>query len=128
MKFIATLRIAYDVPDEVEANLVANEFVSALGPSLEDGDTVDITQVIPFESALQITPEEMVQQLRRSVDLLIATRIEKCIDVARYLDTTAWVLERRAEETFDTGGYDYGLFEDKVNRILQRVPRHKGGA
>jgi len=121
-KFVATLRTIFDAQDEMEAILMANEFQERIADLLDEDDIVDVTQVIPFETARQIPSAEMIEQLRRSRDLLIKTRIVQCFELARELDKTAWTLEHRAEPGFDMAGYDWGAFLDLTNRLLERKP------
>lgn len=124
MKFLATVRVTYDADDEADAHAAGNELVEVLcSHFLEEDDTADVTQILPLDVPHQVSPDEIVAQLRRSVDLLIATRVVQCIDLARELDKTAWILLHRAEETFDISGYPYGDFQDRVNSILERKPR-----
>lgn len=117
-RYIATLRLTYAVETALDAQMVGIEATELLSNKLlEDGDTCDITQIIPM-SLENVTPEEMVQQLRRSVDLLIKTKIVQCVDLARELHKTAWILEHRREDNFDVSGYDYGSFNDRIEEIL----------
>lgn len=118
-KYLATVRITFEAEDEVEAQLIGNEVSETLDKILEDEDTIDVTQIIPFgvDSA---TPEEMVAEMRRVRDMLIRTRIIQCFDLAKEIDKQAWILEHRAEETFDLTGYNYTKFFDHVDRVLGR--------
>jgi len=118
--FIGTIRCVIEAQDELEARLEMNEVVEAAAEVLDEGETIDVTQIIPIELQRAIEPAEMVEQLRRSRDLLIKTRIVQCFELARELDKTAWVLEHRAEESFDLSGYDWGEFMDLTNRLLGR--------
>ncbi len=119
-QFIGTIRCVIEAQDELGARLEMNEIVEAGGELLEDGETIDVTQIIPAELQGVVEPAEMVEQLRRSRDMLIKTRIIQCFELARELDKTAWVLEHRAEESFDLSGYDWGVFMDLTNKLLER--------
>jgi len=124
MKFLATVRVTYDADDEASAHAAGYELVEVLSKYfLEDDDTADVTQILSLDVPEQVNPAEIVAQLHRSVDLLIATRVIQCIDLARELDKASWILEHRIEATFDLSGYSYGDFQDKVNEILGRKPR-----
>ena len=119
-QFIATLRSGYGAKDELEAALIANEFQEAIAGLLDEDDTVDVTQVIPFSLPGRVEPAEIVELLRRCRDVLIMTRIMQCFELAKDLDRTAWVLEHRQEESFDVSGYDYGKVFDRADELLGR--------
>jgi hypothetical protein len=106
--------------DELEARLEMNELVEAAAELLEDGETIDVTQIIPVEAQGVVEPTEMVEQLRRSRDLLIKTRIVQCYDMAREMDKMAWILQHRLEQSFDATGYDYGTFVELTDKLLGR--------
>lgn len=118
-KFMATLRVTFGAETPVDAHLVGFEITEAVGNMLEDGDTVDVTQIIPLTLAHEnISPEEMVSQLHRTIDLLIKTKIIQCFEQAKELHKTAWILEHRREEHFDLSGYDYGAFYDRMEELI----------
>jgi hypothetical protein len=121
--FIGTIRCVLEAQDELEARLEMNEIVEAGAELLDDQETIDITQIVPAELQGVIEPAEMVEQLRRSRDMLIKTRIVQCFELARELDKTAWILEHRAEESFDLSGYDWGAFMDLTDKLLGRRER-----
>lgn len=124
MKYLVTLRVTFDAEDELEARLIGNEIQEVLDKHvLEDDDTVDVTQVIPYGLLDQTTPEEIVAYMRRTVDLLISTRIVQCVELAQELDKTAWVLEHRDEHTFDITNYDYAAFQQRISDVLGRQRR-----
>lgn len=119
-QFIATLRSVYGADDELEAALMANEFQEAIADKLDEGETVDVTQVIPYSLPARVEPAEVVELLRRCRDVLIMTRIVQCFELAKDLDRTAWVLEHRQEESFDISGYDYGKVFERADELLGR--------
>ncbi len=115
-RFVATLRSIFDAPDELGARLVAHELQEAVAALLEDGESVDVTQVIPVESAsTHVEPTELVEQLYRTRDMLIKTRITQCFDLASWIDRVSWILEHRQEATFDLAGYDCARVMDVAN-------------
>lgn len=118
--FIATLRSVFGADDELEAMLVANELQEAIANLLDDDDTVDVTQVIPYSLGKQIEPAEIVEQLRRCRDILIVTRIVQCFELAKEIDKVAWILEHRNEQAFDLTGYDHGAIFDRADKLLGR--------
>ena len=119
------MRLSFQAEDEVEAKIICDELESVIAHQLEDDESAEagVTQLLPFGSA-GLSPQETVEQLRRSRDLLILTRISQCFDLARELDKVAWVLEHRNEETFDLASYDWGSFMDRVNTLLGRKGRN----
>jgi len=112
----------FDAEDALEARLIANELQEAVAEQLDEDDTVDVTQVIPIETASEhVEPSELVEQLYRCRDLLIKTRIVQCYDLAGWVDRTGWILEHRQEDTFDVTGYDHGRVMDRANILLGRA-------
>lgn len=122
-KYLATLRVTFDADGDLDAQLIANECAEHVGDTLEDEDTVDVTQVIPWGLEGIVSPEELVAQMRRVIVLLVKTRIIQCYDMAGELHKMAWILENRNESTFDLSNYDYGAFQQLVNETLHRTPR-----
>lgn len=119
-QFIATLRATFEADDEVEAALMANELVEAAADIMDEGATLDVTQVIPLDLKRKIEPAELVEQLRKSRDMLILTRIIQCFELAKELDKIAWILEHRSEDSFDLAGYDYTAPYDRADELLGR--------
>jgi hypothetical protein len=128
MKYLATIRCIFDAEDELEARLDANEIVETVNSAdiLDEDDTMDVTQIIPYELQRAVEPAEMVNAMRNCRDMLIRTRITQCYDLARELDKTAWILEHRAEESFDLSGYDWGEMLLLTDRLLGRTHGVRG--
>jgi hypothetical protein len=120
MKYLATLRATFDAEDELEAQLLTHDMTERLDSLLEDDDTVDVTQLIPFGVLGEVEPAELVNLMRRVRDMLIMTRIVQCFDLAKGIDQTAWILEHRAEATFDLSGYNYTALFDRADELLGR--------
>lgn len=120
-RFLATMRASFHAEDEVEARLIANEIEEAVSTILDEGDTLDITQIIPVDLQDQIEPTEVVNQLRLTVDMLIKTRIIQCYESARELHKIAWILEHRREDSFDLTAYDYTEFFERADMLLGRT-------
>lgn len=119
-KFLATMRVTFDADDEVEARIIGNELAEALAKHvLEDDDTADVTQIIPMFLPDAVTPEEVVGQLRRCIDMLIKTRISQCVDLAQWMHRVAWLLETRSENDYSLANYDYGEFMKHMTNLLQ---------
>jgi len=122
MKYIATMRLVLEAEDDVAADLAAEEVREAAAQALDEDvdETIDVTQVIKADLSGAVEPAEVVEQLRRSRDLLILTRLKTCFELAKELDKVAWVLEHRREDTFDLGSYDYGSFFDRARELLDQ--------
>jgi len=118
MKYLATIRVTFDAEDEIEAQLVAHDLVETTQGFLEEDDTIDVTQVVPFGRIAIVEPAELVTALRRACDMLITTRITQCFELAKDIHRTAWILEHRGEETFDLSGYDYGAIFTRAKELL----------
>ena len=119
-QFIATLRSVFDAEDELSAALVANELQEAVAALLDEDDTVDVTQVIPYDLPSRVEPTEIVELLRRCRDVLIMTRVVQLFELAKEIDKAAWILEHRNEQSFDLSGYDYGAVFDRADELLGR--------
>ena len=120
-KYIITLRVIYDGPDEMDAKLAANDLHDHTREILKDDDSVYVTQILPYEGHYRaVEPTELVESMRHCVDLLIMTKITQCFELAQSLDKTAWVLEHRDEETFDLNGYDHAAIFDRAKILLGR--------
>lgn len=117
-RFIATYRYVFLAEDEVEAHVMANQVQELL--DVEDGDSFDVTQIIPADIRGRIEPAELCEQLRKCRDMLILTRIIQCLEQAKELDKIAWILEHRSEESFDLAGYDYGAVYDRAEELLKK--------
>jgi len=119
-QFIATLRSVFGAEDELSAALVANELQEAVATLLDEDDTVDVTQVIPYDLPDRVEPAEIGELLRRCRDVLIMTRVIQLVELAKELDKAAWILEHRNEQSFDLSGYDYGKVFDRAEELLGR--------
>lgn len=119
-RFVATLRAVFDADDEVTAILAAERIrENGIADLDEDeGDELNVTQVT--SNALDISPDEVLEQLEKARNLLIRTRIKQCFEQARELDKIIYALRHRDEESFDMRGYDYGNFMDIAEEILTK--------
>ncbi len=118
--FLATLRTTFHAEDEVEARLVANEIEEAASTVLDEEDVLELTQVIPYDVTSAVEPTELINQMRLVRDMLIKTRIIQCFEEAQAIDKIAWILEHRAEDTFDLSGYDHTAFFERSEKLLGR--------
>lgn len=118
--WIATLRAVYRAEDEVEAIMVADQIKVNGEKDLDpdDGDTLDVTQVT--QNLLALSPQETVQLLRRARNQLIRTRVKDCLDVARELDKSIFMLANRSEGNagYELAGYDYASFMEVMEEVL----------
>lgn len=117
-QYTAVLKAVFEAPSDVDAILIA-ENVRELGLAVlsqEDDDSIDVVDVSPT-LLLKYDRIELVRVMRKTRNMLIATRIRQCFDLAREIDKTAWILDHRAEEHFDVTGYNYGDFMTLARRI-----------
>lgn len=118
--WVATLRAVFRAEDEVTAIMIADQIKVNGEKDLEedDGDTLDVTQVT--QNLLTISPQETVQLLRRARNQLIRTRVKDCLDVARELDKSIFMLANRSEHDtgYELAGYDYAGFMEIVTEVL----------
>lgn len=122
-QYLATLRALFDADDEVEATLIANQISENARADLDEDQVVEVTQVMAYSISMPVEPAELVAKMRGVRDMLICTRIKQCFDLAKQIDEMAWVLENRAEETFEhTGmaGYDHGAIFALAEKLLGR--------
>lgn len=119
-RYVATMRVTFHAEDETEAVVEADHLAQAVENMLEEGDTLDLTQVIAMDLTRALEPQELVERMRFMAKALVATRVRECYDLGSWLWRTAWVLEHRAEDSFDAGGYDHGEFVSIAGAILKR--------
>ena len=116
--YIATLRAVYRASDDVEAIMVADQIKVNGEKDLEEGDSLDVTQVT--QNAASLSPEESLALLRRARNALIRTRAQMCFDTARELDKCMYMMSVRSEQNkgYELSGYDYGKFMDIAQEVL----------
>ena len=117
-QYIATLRLTFLESDDVTANVTAELIRERASQLIEEEDTLEVTQVIPFSIDAPVEPAELVNQIRLTAKMLIATRIKDCFELAQWMHKTAWILEHRAEATGSDAGYDYGDWLEFANQVL----------
>ncbi len=117
-RYVSTLRAVYDAKDDVEAILIAHQIRvnGAVDLDEDEGDVLDVTQTT--SNSLELTPDELLTQLRVSRNLLIKTRIKECFNQARDLDQLIYTLKNREEPGFSISGYSYADFMDLAQSIL----------
>lgn len=118
-KYVATFRAEFDADDDVTAAIIADQIRLNGSQDLdeEEGDDLECTQVT--SQALDLRPEELLEHLKRSRDLLIKTRIKQCFNLAQDLDKILYALEFREDPGFVMGSYDYGRFMDHALTLLE---------
>src|SRR4051812_33563914 len=94
--WIATLRAVYEADSEVDAIMIADQIKVNGEVDLEESDSLDVTQVT--QNLAQVTPEEVVQILRKARNACIRTRTKEGYDLGRELDKFSFVLKNRSEE------------------------------
>lgn len=120
-QYIATMRLTFFESDDVTANVTAELIRERASELIEEEDTLEVTQVLPFSLNAPIEPTELVNQMRLTSAMLISTRIKECFELAQWLHKQAWILEHRGEEMFSDGAYDYGMWLEFANRTLQQT-------
>lgn len=118
-KFIATLRAVYEADDEVEAIYISEQIRDNGAKDLEEEeeDSLQVTQVT--NNVLDISPQEVIDQLRKSRNLLIRTRVRTGLEIAQQLDKFLYALVRHEDPTYTDSSYSYGDFMALVGRILK---------
>jgi hypothetical protein len=116
--YIATLRAVYRASDDVEAIMIADQIKVNGEADLEEGDSLDVTQVT--QNTLVLSAAEVTSFLRRARNLLIRTRVQYCYDVAREVDKCIFMLDNRSEREvgIEFAGYDWGKFLDIAKEVL----------
>lgn len=116
--YVATFRVTVMEDSEIEANLVVESLREGMMETLdeEDGDSVVVTQIIPFALRHIQTPQEICDVLRRDRNILIATKIKELWDIARSLDQTIHILETGSDQLID---YNYTRFLELAERIFK---------
>lgn len=119
-RFVATFRATYDADDDVSAEIVADQIRLNAEQDLDDeeGDTFECTQVT--SNALELTPDELMNLLRKTRNALIKTRVKECWEQAREIDKLIYAMRFRDEPHFALSGYSYGDFMDLTIAIIQR--------
>jgi hypothetical protein len=121
-KYVATFRAVYEAEDEVEAMLIADTIEQNGKRDLEEeeGDTLDVTQVMAFKDAKNITPQETLFALRKARNVLIRVRFKDCYLLAQELDKVIHYMSHNMEpnEAY-APPYDYGNFLEIAHGILK---------
>lgn len=118
-EYVATLRARFDASDDASAILIAEVIREEGSKHLDDGDSLDVTQVT--SNALVISPDETIVVLKRARNQLIRSRVAWAVDLAREIDKAAWVLRHRSEQEPDySPPYPVSQFVDVLKAILQR--------
>lgn len=116
--WIATLRAVFGADSEVDAIMIADQIKVNGEGDLEEGDTLDVTQVTNNLAAL--SPEETLHLLRRARNACIRTKTKDGYDLGRELDKFCFMLKSRSEHNtgFELAGYDYGDFMEIAKEVL----------
>lgn len=120
-QYIATFRLTFFETDDVSANVTAELIRERAGELIEEEDTLEVTQVIPFSLEAPVEPSEMVNEMRRICDMLVATRIKECYELASWIHKTAWALEHRIDPEYADANYDYLSFIERASAILEKM-------
>ena len=117
-KYCATFRAMFGADDDVMANVVADQIRLNAEQDLEEdeGDTFECTQVT--SAALNLTPDELLQQFRKTRNLLIQTRMRPCWELGKELDRMIYALQHKDDPRFTLSTYDHGTYMELTERIL----------
>jgi hypothetical protein len=117
--FVSTMRVITYCQDEVEAQITMDRLNEMVMEQLdeEDGDRVVVTQTTQFTT--DVSPEEVLNVLKRARNVLIRTRIKQCFDLARDMDMTIHQLSQQYDAEYKPV-YDYGNFITVAERILNK--------
>lgn len=118
-QYIGTMRVVINVEDELDATLTMDRLERECMDLLdeEEGDSVAVTQVLPFTT--DVTPEEVLNILKRARNALIKTRIKECYDLASALDQQIFQLALSQDPTMPAQ-YDYSRMLGFVEAIFKR--------
>ena len=116
--YVATFRVTIMEDTEVGVNLVFEALRDEMMLTLDEqeGDSVVITQIIPFTLQHIKTPQEICDVLRRDRNILIATKIKELWDIARSIDQTIHILETGSDQLID---YNYTQFLELAESIFK---------
>lgn len=116
--FIATLRAVFPAEDEVSAIMIADQIKVNGEKDLEEGDTLDVTQVT--NNLAVLSPDETLRLLRRARNAMIKTRTKEGYDLAREVDKFTYMLKHRTigQPGYELSGYDYAEFLDVAREVL----------
>lgn len=119
LQYIGTMRVVIFVEDELDATLTMDRLRQECADLLdeEEGDTVAVTQVLPF--TYDVVPEEVLNILKRARNALIKTRKKECYDLAYALDQEIFQLALAQDPTMPAA-YDYGRMMSFVEAIFKR--------
>jgi hypothetical protein len=121
-KYVATFRAVYEADDEVEAMLIADTIEQNGKRDLEDdeGDTLDVTQVMAFKDSKNITPQETLYALRKARNVLIRVRFKDCYLLAQEVDKVVHYMSHNMvpNEPY-APPYDYGNFLEIAHQIVK---------
>lgn len=121
-KYVATFRAVYVADDEVEAALIADTVAENGKRDLEEdeGDTLDVTQVIQISDYRHVTPQETLLTLKKARNTLLRTRFKDCYDFAQTLDKVVHYLSYNLapNEPF-APPYDFGQFLEIAHQVLR---------
>lgn len=118
-RYVATLRAVYDAEDETAAVFIADKIRENGYADLDedDNDVLDVTQIT--SNALNLTPQEVITELKRARNLLLKTRVKSCYHLAKELDIEIHKLES-GEPEFAMASYQHGDFMELAESIIMK--------
>lgn len=123
-KFVATFRVVFDEDSEVQAGVtmeaLAIEMEQYMEIDSEDPESGDVTmtQLVNFGEPTKRT--DLVNDLRRIRNVLIATKHSESFDVAKMMDMLAWRYEEMMSPAFELNPqYDHTHFLEIAQAVFQ---------
>lgn len=125
-KYVATLRAIFEADSEVDAMLIADTIADNGKKDLEldEGDTLDVTQVLAISDFRHITPQETIFILKKARNALIRVKFKDCYFMAQELDKIIHYLGFQVDSgsphaSIEAPSYDYGSFLDIAHQVLK---------
>lgn len=117
LDYITTFRAFFKAPDDATADIVAYDIQQAAKALLdeEDGDEVVVTQTTSL--GIPTSPAEMIPPLAVARNILIRSRRQGMVDLARELDRVIFALE--GGDFAQVRTYDYGRFMDLMEEVMR---------
>jgi len=112
--YVATLRVAFEAADDVQAALFAEHFRQQIE---DDLDTEDEAAVLTSLTDVYVgdTPEELLVSFRSTRNALIKTKFRPAIEVARQLEEIIQALAHGDLQLLTP--FDHGRFMDVMEEI-----------
>jgi hypothetical protein len=116
--YIACYRVAFAARSELHARRTAEHFRQHIESTLDEGDTVDTTQLFVFDGAS--TPEQIVNHLKIARNDLCRLGYSDTMNIAQLVDQVIWRLEQHVTEDDEVPeNYDW----NRVPTVFDMIKR-----